>query len=75
MAWPNISAKRMIVPERVGNISPKEIAKEAFEWLNSPRRLNGQKKDLQALRGEKGAIKKTCQEIIDLLIDKNFLSH
>ncbi len=75
MAWPNISARRMIVPERVGNISPKEIAKEAFEWLNSPRRLDGQKKDLQALRGEKGAIKKTCQEIIDLLQQKRFLSH
>ncbi len=75
MAWPNIASRRMIVPERVGNITPKEIAKEAFEWLNSPRRLNGQKKDLQALRGEKGAIKKTSQAIIDLLINKKFLSH
>ncbi len=75
MAWPNISARKMIVPERVGNISPQEIAKEAFEWLNSPRRLDGQKKDLQALRGEKGAIKKTCKEIIELLVEKRFLSH
>ncbi len=74
MAWPNISARRMIVPERVGNITPKEIAKEAFGWLNSPRRLDGQKKDLQALRGKKGAIKKICQEIIDLLVSKRFLS-
>ncbi len=75
MAWPNISARRMIVPERVGNITPKEIAKEAFEWLNSPKRLDGQKKDLQALRGEKGAIKKTCKEIIGLLVEKKFLTN
>jgi len=67
MAWPNISAKKMIVPERIGHITPKEIAQEAIAWINSPSRLSGQKKDLQALRGKKGATKKLCQEIISLL--------
>jgi len=73
MAWPNISAKRMIVPERVGHITPRQIAEEAVDWLNSPARLLGQKKDLQALRGNKGATNKFCQQIIDLLEEKNLL--
>ena len=73
MAWPNISAKRMIVPERVGHITPSQIAEEAVDWLNSPARLLGQKKDLQALRGNKGATNKFCQQIIDLLEEKNLL--
>ena len=73
MAWPNISAKRMIVPERVGNLTPKQIAEEAIDWLQSPERLYGQKEDLRALRGKKGASKKFCQEIINLLEEKNLL--
>ena len=73
MAWPNISAKRMIVPERIGHITTTQIAEETIDWLNSPSRLAGQKKDLQALRGEKGATKKFCQEIINLLEEKKLL--
>ena len=71
MAWPNISAKRMIVPERIGNITTTEIAEETIEWLNSPSRLAGQKEDLQTLRGNKGATQKFCQEIINLLKENN----
>ena len=74
MAWPNISAKRMIVPERVGHITTKQIAEEAIDWLRSPSRLLGQKKDLQALRGNKGATKKFCQQIINLLKEKKLLN-
>ena len=74
MAWPNISAKRMIVPERIGHITTSEIAEETIDWLNSPSRLYGQKQDLQALRGNKGAIKKFCRQIITLLEEKNLLN-
>jgi len=73
LAWPNISAKRMVVPERVGNITPIQIAQEAVDWLNSPSRLFGIKEDLQSLRGSKGATKKFCQQIINLLEEKNFI--
>jgi len=73
MAWPNISAKRMIVPERIGNITTTEIAKETIDWLNSPSRLAGQKKDLQTLRGSKGATKKFCKEIINLLEENKLI--
>ena len=74
MAWPNISAKRMIVPERIGNITTAQIAEETIDWLNSPSRLSGQKEDLQALRGNKGATQKFCQEIINLLKDNKLFS-
>ena len=74
MAWPNIYAKRMIVPERVGHITPQQIAQEAIDWLNSPSRLIGQKKDLQSLRGSKGAKTKFIKQIINLLEEKNLLS-
>jgi len=74
MAWPNISAKRMIVPERIGNITTAQIAEETIDWLNSPSRLSGQKEDLQSLRGNKGATQKFCTEIINLLKVKKLLS-
>ena len=74
MALPNILAKRMIVPERIGHITTTQIAHETIAWLNSPSRLSGQKEDLQSLRGKKGATKKFCREIITLLEEKKLLS-
>jgi len=67
LAWPNILAGRMIVPEKVGKISPKDIANEAAEWLQSPNRLKGQKDDLRSLRGKPGAVKLMVKEIIDVI--------
>ncbi len=74
MSWPNIYARRMIVPERVGNITPQQIALEAVDWLRSPSRLLGQKNDLQALRGVKGATKNFCKEIISILEESKLIS-
>ncbi len=67
MAWPNISANKMIVPEKIGKIYPKEIAYEAATWLKSPERLNGMKEDLQNLRGKSGATEAITFEIIKLI--------
>ena len=67
MAWPNITAKRMVVPERIGKITPKDIANEANDWLKSPKRLEGQREDLRSLRGNPGAIKLMVKEIINLI--------
>ncbi len=67
MAWPNITAKKIIVPERIGNVTPYEIAKEAHDWLKSSARLQGQKDDLRALRGEPGAVDLLTKEIINML--------
>jgi hypothetical protein len=56
LAWPNISAGRPVVPERVGAISPGQIAEEAAGWLASPRRLAGLREDLRSIRGAEGAV-------------------
>ena len=67
MAWPNISAGRMVVPERVGPITPEQIALEAESWLASPDRLRGQRNDLRGLRGEPGAVRALAEEVQGLL--------
>ncbi len=67
LAWPNISAGRMVVPERVGLISPADIAQESADWLDSPERLRGQREDLRALRGRPGAIAALANEVRNLL--------
>ena len=67
LAWPNISAGKMIVPERSGLITPKDIANEAQSWLQSPSRLQGQRDDLQSLRGKPGAVNALTYEIENLL--------
>jgi hypothetical protein len=56
LAWPNISAGRAVVPERVGEVTPSQIAAEAAEWLAQPERLAGMRDDLRSLRGRPGAV-------------------
>ena len=67
LAWPNISAGRMVVPERVGAITPEQIAVEASGWLQHPERLQGQREDLRALRGQPGAVAALAEEVRSLL--------
>jgi len=56
LAWPNISAGRLVVPERVGAITPQQIAEEAAGWLNQPARLEDMRDELRSLRGQPGAV-------------------
>jgi lipid A disaccharide synthetase len=67
LAWPNISAGRAVVPERVGAIEPEAIAAEAVDWLASPERLQGQQEDLRSLRGQPGAVAALAAEVRSLL--------
>ena len=67
MAWPNISAGRAVVPERVGAITPEQIAAEASDWLAAPDRLEGQRQDLRSLRGRSGAVDALAEEVRSLL--------
>ena len=73
-AWPNISAGRMIVSERVGYITPKEIANEANDLLKSKHKLENQKKALKKLRGNPGAVDAMTEEIIHLMNKVNRLN-
>ena len=63
-AWPNIKAKRMLVPERIGNFLPKEIAREVLFLLKNKDQLKNISNNLLKERGEKGAAKKLASIII-----------
>ena len=67
LAWPNIAAGRAVVPERVGAITPAEIAAEAADWLADPRRLQGMRDDLRSLRGQPGAVAALAAMVQELL--------
>ena len=68
-SWPNIKAKKIIVPERIGDYSPKEIAIEVLSLINDEGSLQDQKYKLSKQRGKKGASKKLAEIIYNLIID------
>ena len=63
-AWPNIKAKKLITPERIGDITPKDIAKEAEFLINNQEHLNNIRNNLLKQRGEKGAAEKLSYIIL-----------
>lgn len=67
MAAPNIAAGRQLVPERVGPITPEQIAAEAVQWLAQPSRLEGMSRDLRGLRGRPGAVAALADLVGELL--------
>ena len=67
LAWPNISAARAVVPERVGAIEPAAIAREAADWLDHPTRLAAMAEDLRSLRGRTGAVAALADLVRELL--------
>jgi len=70
LAWPNIKANKQIIPERVGIISPKDIAEEAIYLLNEKNILLEQKNNLLKMRGKKGAIKKLSNLILETITNE-----
>jgi len=64
-SWPNIKARKLIVPERIGDFSPKQIAKEAEFLMNNPENLHNIKDNLLQQRGGNGAVKKLAYIIFD----------
>ncbi len=67
LAAPNIAAGRQLVPERVGPITPEQIAAEAAEWLAQPSRLEAMARDLRSLRGSPGAVAALADLVAELL--------
>ena len=64
-SWPNIKAKRMIVPERIGNISPRKIAREVLHLIKNRDQLKSIRNNLNKERGDKGAAKKLASIIVN----------
>lgn len=67
LASPNIAAGRLVVPERVGAITPGQIASEVQQWLADPARLAAMADDLRSLRGRPGAVAALAELICQLL--------
>ncbi len=67
LAWPNISAGRLVVPERVGAIGPDQIAQEAADWLDRPETLTAIRQELRELRGQPGALASLAEMVRALL--------
>ena len=57
----------MIVPERIGNLSPAKIAKEILLLINNKNQLKSISDNLKNERGNKGAAKKLASMIINLI--------
>jgi len=65
--WPNIKAKKFVVPERIGNISPKQIAKEALFLIKNKEILKTLKENLLNQRGKKGAVEKLAYLVLNAI--------
>ena len=55
----------MIVPERIGNITPWEIAKEVLFLFKNRDQLKDNRDNLHKERGDKGAAKKLASIIVN----------
>ena len=55
LAWPNIWAGAAIVPERIGNLNPNQIADEVIDFLDYPEKLQQMRDRLRQVRGQAGA--------------------
>lgn len=66
-AWPNIWAKKQVVPELVGKLQAADVAELAFDYLNHPEKLQEMRDRLRSIRGEVGAAQKlsklVCEEL------------
>lgn len=64
-AWPNIWAKKEIVPELLGRLQPEAVAELVIDYLSHPEKLQEMRDRLRAVRGESGAAKKLAQIICE----------
>ena len=55
----------MIVPERIGNISPKRIAREVLLLIKNRDQLKSISDNLNKDRGDKGAAEKLASMIVN----------
>lgn len=63
-AWPNIWAKREIVPELLGRLTAEEVGDRVLSYLDHPDQLQQMRHDLHQARGESGAAQKLAQLVL-----------
>jgi hypothetical protein len=67
LAWPNIWAQEMIVPELVGKLQPQEVAKMVLDYLENPEKLEAIRVKLRSVRGEPGAGQKIAEIVWEVM--------
>ncbi|MEM9818316.1 MAG: lipid-A-disaccharide synthase [Cyanobacteria bacterium P01_D01_bin.6] len=63
-AWPNIWAKREVVPELLGRLSAPAVGDRVLNYLDHPEQLQQMRQDLQQVRGEPGAAQKLAHIVL-----------
>lgn len=66
-AWPNIWAKRQIVPELIGPLKPQAIGAQVVSYLENPEALRAMRQDLRSVRGAAGASTKLAAMVLEEL--------
>ncbi|MGB3296058.1 MAG: lipid-A-disaccharide synthase [Phormidesmis sp.] len=64
-AWPNIWAKREVVPELLGPITAQQVSKLVSDYLTHPEKLTAIRQTLRDLRGPAGAADKMADLILE----------
>jgi lipid A disaccharide synthetase len=67
LAWPNIWAGKMIVPELIGQLNSEAVAAIGLSWLQEPERLSEIRIALQEARGQSGAALKLAGLVAEQL--------
>ncbi|MEB3216014.1 MAG: lipid-A-disaccharide synthase [Nostocales cyanobacterium 94392] len=67
LAWPNIWAKKEIVPELVGKLQPSKVGDIVIDYLQNPAKLSDIRENLRSVRGETGAATKLTQLVSEEL--------
>ena len=65
LAWPNIWAQSMIIPELVGKLQPQEVGEMVLDYLAHPEKLAAIQAKLRSVRGEAGAAQKLAQMVCE----------
>ena len=65
-AWPNIWAKREVVPELLGRLTAEDLGDRVLNYLDHPEQLEQMRTDLQQVRGESGAAQKLTQIVLQV---------
>jgi lipid-A-disaccharide synthase len=68
LAWPNIWAGEMIVPELIGRLQPDHVAKLVLDYLEQPDKLQAMRDRLRQVRGKAGAADRLAELVIQRLI-------
>ena len=66
-AWPNIWAKKEIVPELIGDLQVNEVAQKVINYLENPQKLTEISNNLVKVRGNSGAVEKFANLILKAL--------